>query len=80
MTRKKKQRCASCYAEKGKLHGLYCQRENRDLFPGGPVYKDSYVTDTSSSSASSSSSSSGSCDTGSSSSHDGGGSSCGSSC
>lgn len=63
MTRKKKQRCASCFAEKGKLHALYCQREDRTLYPRGPVYAD-YSSSSSSSSDSSS--------------YDGSGSSCGS--
>lgn len=68
MTRKTKPRCASCYAKKGRIHDLYCQRENRDLFPGGPVYN-LITTDTGSFS-------SGGCDTSSSD----GGSSCGSAC
>lgn len=66
MIRKKTQRCASCNALKGKLHSPHCRRENRTLYPDGPVYTDS--TDHGSSSSG--------CDASSSD----GGSSCGSAC
>jgi hypothetical protein len=48
------QRCASCRAEKGRLHAPTCRRDDRTLYPDGAVYI--AITDTSSSSSCDSSS------------------------